>query len=56
MYLVDPKQSNNIAKIEKLRLNSVREKANDSFFIVKLGHMSVISLDYAHKLKKKKKK
>ena len=46
--LVDPKQGYNCAKFERLRLNSVREKANGKVFI-KPGHVSTISLECAQK-------
>ena len=39
--LVDPKQCHNNAKFEKLRLNSVRVKANDKLF-AKSENTSVI--------------
>ena len=46
--LVATKQSYNNAKLEKSRLDSVREKANDNFF-VKSGNASIISLEYGQK-------
>ena len=49
--LVDCQQSRNSTSFEKPRLNSVREKANDKV-IVKLGNMSIMSLEYVWKWKK----
>ena len=58
MYLVDPKQGNNNAKLEKLRLKSVREKANDRVFFFFGGrirkHVNYLP-GLCTKVKKKKK-